>query len=199
MENASDQNSLPRRDQILQTAIHVFAERGYLNTDVQLIANLCGIGKGTVYRTFESKDNLFFEAALSIFEALERRLKIMEEMAGSTFERLEFFLTSSAELFARNPSYIKIMQQTRSLPLNLLPDRLVTLLQNRFIDAGCVIFREAMDKKLMAIGNPMSYQISMMNSMWGVISHYNAAMDPLSLVERVRFTFHLFLNGILLK
>src|SRR5690348_12665409 len=56
--------SLPerRREQILDAATAVFARAGYPNTDVQEIADRLGLSKGTVYRYFPSKQDLFFAA-----------------------------------------------------------------------------------------------------------------------------------------
>ena len=48
------------REQILAVATEVFAEYGYSNTDVQIIADKLGIGKATIYRAFGTKEQLFF-------------------------------------------------------------------------------------------------------------------------------------------
>lgn len=51
-----------RTEEILVTATAIFAEHGYRNTDVQKIADSLGVGKGTIYRYFDSKQALFFGA-----------------------------------------------------------------------------------------------------------------------------------------
>ncbi|HMO13027.1 MAG TPA: TetR/AcrR family transcriptional regulator [Pirellulaceae bacterium] len=49
-----------RKRQILEAATRVFAKHGFGSAaDVQEIADLVGIGKGTVYRYFPSKEELF--------------------------------------------------------------------------------------------------------------------------------------------
>lgn len=48
-----------RCEDILCAAIKVFAEQGFRCTDVQQIADLAGVGKGTVYRFYPTKDELF--------------------------------------------------------------------------------------------------------------------------------------------
>jgi len=49
---------------IIETAAEVFAEKGYAGTAIADIAGKAGIGKGTVYSYFSSKEELFF----SVFE-----------------------------------------------------------------------------------------------------------------------------------
>lgn len=44
---------------ILESAYDVFAEKGFYHATVDEIAEKAGVGKGTVYRHFDSKDNLF--------------------------------------------------------------------------------------------------------------------------------------------
>jgi len=50
-----------KRDMILDAAYHLFISKGYLDTKIIDIADAAGIGKGTVYEYFESKDAIFFE------------------------------------------------------------------------------------------------------------------------------------------
>ena len=49
-----------RQKQILDVATEVFSKKGFARTDVDEIAKLAKLGKGTVYRYFKDKKNLFF-------------------------------------------------------------------------------------------------------------------------------------------
>jgi len=53
--------SLPqrRREEILAAATTFFARHGYQNADIEVLAEGIGIGKGTIYRYFPTKDKLF--------------------------------------------------------------------------------------------------------------------------------------------
>lgn len=50
-----------KREMILETAYDLFLNKGYWDTKIIDIADAAGIGKGTVYEYFESKDEIFFE------------------------------------------------------------------------------------------------------------------------------------------
>lgn len=50
-----------KRDMILNAAYKLIIEKGYLDTKIIDIADLAGIGKGTVYEYFDSKDTIFHE------------------------------------------------------------------------------------------------------------------------------------------
>jgi AcrR family transcriptional regulator len=51
------------RDEIVEAARHAFTERGYTDVNVADVAEAVGVGKGTVYRHFASKEELFAAAA----------------------------------------------------------------------------------------------------------------------------------------
>ena len=49
---------MDKREQIMQAALALFAERGYHGTPVSLIAERAKVGSGTIYRYFKDKDDL---------------------------------------------------------------------------------------------------------------------------------------------
>lgn len=67
-------NKEKKKQQILEAAIRVFAKLGLPNTKMLHIAEAAGIGKGTIYEYFESKEDLFI-AAFNVFMN-ESKLKI---------------------------------------------------------------------------------------------------------------------------
>ncbi len=63
-----------RQEEILAAASAVFAEVGYRQTDVQVVADRAGVGKGTVYRYFPTKEELFLAAVNRGIGRLEARV-----------------------------------------------------------------------------------------------------------------------------
>jgi AcrR family transcriptional regulator len=81
-----------RREQILTAAAHCFAAKGFAGTAVADIALKAGIGKGTVYEYFSSKNDLFF----AVFEWYSRRIEAAavisaDTLSGSARQRLQCF------------------------------------------------------------------------------------------------------------
>lgn len=70
---------MPRREQILESAAALFAEKGFFAATVEEIASRAGIGKSTVYEYFDSKDHIFQEILKGGLEtymnAMKGRLK----------------------------------------------------------------------------------------------------------------------------
>ena len=57
----SEQRKQEKRSRIIEAAASVFARKGYTGTLMADIAVDAGVGKGTVYQYFHSKEDLFFE------------------------------------------------------------------------------------------------------------------------------------------
>ncbi|MCK5161913.1 MAG: TetR/AcrR family transcriptional regulator [Candidatus Aureabacteria bacterium] len=60
-----------RQKQILDVAARVFSKKGFASTQVDEIADLAGLGKGTVYRYFKDKKNLFLSVVDRGIESLK--------------------------------------------------------------------------------------------------------------------------------
>ncbi|MEQ9367019.1 MAG: helix-turn-helix domain-containing protein, partial [Leptospirales bacterium] len=54
----ADHAGSPKAQAILDASLELFAEKGYDGTAVPLIAEKAGVGAGTIYRYFESKEVL---------------------------------------------------------------------------------------------------------------------------------------------
>ena len=59
---------------ILEAASRVFAQRPFHEVLIDDIAADAGIGKGTIYRYFETKDDLYFNAVLHVLDTLKAAL-----------------------------------------------------------------------------------------------------------------------------
>jgi AcrR family transcriptional regulator len=64
------------REQLLDAAARVFAERGYRGASVEAIAAQAGVTKGALYWNFESKADLFFSL---LDERVDQRLRLLVE------------------------------------------------------------------------------------------------------------------------
>ncbi len=87
-----------KRPLILRAATEVFAEQGFNSVTVAAIADRAGIGKGTVYEYFSSKDELLFAVFEWMNEGIFDRIHGLIEVAGTTLERLRSLLDLGAQI-----------------------------------------------------------------------------------------------------
>ena len=103
-----------RRAEILDAATAVFAEHGFAAADVQEIADKTGVGKGTVYRYFPSKEELFLAAV----DHGMRRLKATVDAAivgvERPLERIAKGVRAYLAFFDANPEVVELLIHERA-------------------------------------------------------------------------------------
>ena len=106
------------RHKILSEAQHLFLERGYDRTSLQMIAEKAGVSKGSLYRCFTSKEELFYE----LTDSAAARLKaLLVRLRGKRFDpatgRREYQIFESEEvismLLEEKYGLLLIMEQTQ--------------------------------------------------------------------------------------
>lgn len=78
-----------RRAAIIEAALEAFTHQGFNATKLDDVAERAGIGKGTIYLYFDSKENLFEEVVRqNLFPIRDEAEKYVEEFTGSASELL---------------------------------------------------------------------------------------------------------------
>lgn len=78
-----------RRNEIIEAGLQEFTAQGFSNTRLEDVAERAGIGKGTIYLYFESKESLFEEVIrTSLFPARDEAEDLVEGFVGSAEELL---------------------------------------------------------------------------------------------------------------
>ncbi|MBC2715217.1 MAG: TetR/AcrR family transcriptional regulator [Desulfobacteraceae bacterium] len=79
-------------NEIATAALYLFAKKGYAATSVEQIAEAAGIGKGTVYEYFPSKEEIFVHAINDwIMDLINRMLEKTRDIENPV-ERLKAFI-----------------------------------------------------------------------------------------------------------
>ena len=95
---SSENDRGDKRPRLVDAACAVFAEKGYASTRVADIAERAGVGKGTVYEYFSSKEELLF----AVFELINAEISLRMDAAlaagGSAEEQLHNLLRLGAEV-----------------------------------------------------------------------------------------------------
>lgn len=88
------------RSEILNKSSLLFTEKGFHFTSMQQIADSCGIAKGTLYKFFPSKDELFIELFKDCFEQFFNKMKF--DNGKTPLDRLSQEIAYQISYFVRN-------------------------------------------------------------------------------------------------
>src|SRR5262245_21373881 len=108
--------SLPARrtEEILAVAGRLFAERGYSETDIDSVAEALQVAKGTIYRYFPSKRELFLAAVDAGMRRLHAAVDGQVAAVEDPLARIECAIRSYLDFFAANPQLVKLFIQERA-------------------------------------------------------------------------------------
>jgi AcrR family transcriptional regulator len=81
--------TLDKKQAILDAAARVFSGRPFHEALIDEVAAAAGVGKGTIYRYFPTKDDLYFAAILHGFDELSSTLAVTLSRESSPRRRLE--------------------------------------------------------------------------------------------------------------
>lgn len=110
-----DEDALAKRSEaILDVAVQVFADRGFAAADVQEIADKAGVGKGTIYRHFESKERLFLAAAELGVTKLRAQINAAADAATDPLERIRAAMIAFLAFFDQHPEFVELVIQERA-------------------------------------------------------------------------------------
>ena len=103
-----------RRGQILDAATSVFAAQGFATADVQEIANKTGVGKGTIYRYFPSKEELFLAAVDHGMRNLKLAVDAAAASAKQPLNQIAEGVLAYLTFFDERPEIVELLVQERA-------------------------------------------------------------------------------------
>ncbi len=101
---------------ILNAASRVFAARPFHEVLIDSIASDAGIGKGTIYRYFETKEDLYFATVLHVVEGLAAELETAVRAQPSAAKKLEAIATLILGRFWERRYLLPFFQRDERFP-----------------------------------------------------------------------------------
>ena len=104
-----------RSEEILDAATDLFAEFGYSDAVTKDLAEKLQIGKGTIYRYFPSKRELFLAAADRVMRRLRVHIDSAVVKVEDPIERIAVGTRAFLEFFAVHPKFVELLILERAL------------------------------------------------------------------------------------
>lgn len=99
-----------KKQEILHAALKAFARNGVAKTKMEDIAEIAGIGKGTIYEYFRSKEDIFIESYNQFSEAPDKKIKQIIQSDNGPDVKLKLFVDETVCVLLRdNSEFIGIL------------------------------------------------------------------------------------------
>ena len=106
--------TIARSEAILESAMDVFSERGFYETNVDEIAHRANVGKGTVYNHFGNKRKLFLSVIEWGLETLKGKILTDVENITGVKNQIQAALRVYFEFFEYHKNFFRVLIQERS-------------------------------------------------------------------------------------
>ena len=196
-------NKQEKKQEILKAAMRVFAHNGVVNTKMTDIAVAAGIGKGTIYEYFRSKEDIFAEAYSHIFMDTENRISEVLESPIPPEEKLREFMKVTIEEFLVKDGgeFAGIMMSFWSEGIRNNNERIMQIIdlkkiysEFRILIAG--ILDEGIKKRQFKKMDTHLTASVIIGTMDGILLQYIMDKDVFSPVKAIETLLDSFLNGI---
>ena len=102
------------RDEILESAIAVFADKGFYSTHMEEIAEQASVNKAMVYYYFGSKEKLLSKVLAVIFQRITENLRkrffsSRRHLPDNPIDRIRLFVETHFDVFAMHQNYARIL------------------------------------------------------------------------------------------
>jgi len=180
---------------ILNVSIQVFAAQGFQGTDVQVIADKAGVGKGTVYRYFGDKESLFWETWLEVCRRLNDRMTSSIAPEANCIAILRAAVHAEGLFFEEHPDCLEILVQGRAMFHGRHPEKVQDYLQQTFTEPFIAIFRQAVEQGELRNVDPSDLHWALSATLYGTMLQQAFRADSIPLSDRLTRTFDLLIEG----
>jgi len=108
---------------ILAAAMELFSIHGFEKTSIAQLARTAGVGKGTVYGYFQTKQDLLLAFCEDEIEYIHEQLNSRTNQNAPVFEQLMTVFMAEFEYVTRNPEFGRLYMQETVFPKKLLADK----------------------------------------------------------------------------
>lgn len=130
----------PRRQQILDTAAELFAERGFHGVSVHDIGGACGISGPALYKHFAGKDDILAQSLTAISERLLAEGRTRSLAAADAGQALDALIAWHIDFALGHPALI-VIQEREWTNLDVTGRKEVRSLQLSYIDIWVDVVR----------------------------------------------------------
>jgi AcrR family transcriptional regulator len=105
----SPEDLAAKKDLILDAAMSLLVDKGYTKTTISDVAQTAGIGRGTVYWHFASKDDLFFALIAREIETMVAGMDTLVEPVGPALDTIDGLIRMAFEYYQQAGPFFQAM------------------------------------------------------------------------------------------
>jgi AcrR family transcriptional regulator len=176
---------------ILRHASDLFAKNDFARVSVDEVAARSGVGKGSVYRQFGSKEELYATVVIEGFKHLQKEIRSALSGSNSTRDQIAAVVRHTLRYFWTRRQFFALLHDPTALPVALARSYMKQRLElSKMISA---ILLEGIESGSLRVGlDPRIVAESLLGMLRGINRYCREYVTPESAAEEV---LALFLDG----
>jgi AcrR family transcriptional regulator len=108
------------RERILASASRLFANTDFNSVTIDDVAAHAHVGKGSVYRQFNSKEGLYASVMISAFIQLQEEIRLALKTSASIDDQIYTIVTNAVHFFWTRQQFLELLRDRRLAPRKLV-------------------------------------------------------------------------------
>lgn len=183
---------MTKKEKIIRSAIKLFCTLGFQNTSTTKITKDAGVGTGTLFLYFKSKDELVNEVYANVKREMMEFHEVFTDTSRPFRNQLKEFWKKSVIWGIDNPEKFKFMMQYKNSPY--ISQLTVQELQEEYQFVEQVMVQAIKDGII--INQPFEFLISVFSSQFSAIIQYLNTQDVIEHEPMIQTSFEILWKGI---
>lgn len=145
MAGLREQKKAETREAILEAALILFTRQGYEKTSISQLAQVAGVGKGTVYGYFQTKSEIFLTFCEQQLAGVYKELEENSQQDAPLIDKLMALFMGEFRFILKNREFGRILLRETFFPKELTVEQSMEI-DNKYIDLMVPMFKEAQQK-----------------------------------------------------
>jgi AcrR family transcriptional regulator len=189
--------NLQQRDEILETALRLFSEESYSNVSMQDIAKEAEFGMGTLYKFFNSKEDLY--KALIVQMAQNWHYKVLHavENERDPVKAIERCISVHRELFFENQPFVRLFYNSAHIHVGPVSEPALNHYRNEYLKKLVSIFERGIKAKIFRDGDPYHMALALYGLILTFLFQMNEDPAGFRKGDELSSVRDLFLKGVM--
>jgi len=195
-------NKEKKRSDIMTAAMHVFSQHGISSARITEIADAAGVGKGTIYEYFRSKEDIFLAAFRYHFEEHNKNLLKILNHTQNPVEKLEILIQHTLpDFLEKNGEFASIMMDfwaegIRNKDEKILQELNLKKLYSEYRDLIATILVEGIEQNIFRYVDPYSMAAIVIGALDGLMLQWILDHRTLDVRHVSQTLLDLLINGL---
>lgn len=189
--------NLQHRDEILKTALRLFSEKSYPNVSMQDIAREAEFGMGTLYKFFNSKEDLYKALIVLMAEKWHHTVLQGVEKERDPVQAIEKCISIHRELFFQNLPFVHLFFSGAFFHVTPTSEPDLHKFRDQYLKKLASIFERGIKSKVFRDGDPYHMALALYGLILTFLFQMNEDPAGFRKGDELASVQDLFLKGVI--